>query len=162
VARILASGLGNPYAFTGQPVHQLKGDDLQLPDNRNRTDEPYRFARYNQPDPLGIIDETSRIEYSPARPAMVGRFDPKRQYTDAMNLYQYVRTAPTAFVGESSTLYPRGYGIPSATQQSDRLARSSLSRMGDFVRSETPGRPAGTLNRPRGGNFLRLVCCIEG
>jgi len=83
---------GNYYAFTGRELDWLDGGNLQVMYYRARYYDP-DTGRFLQRDPLGI---------NPAGES-VSPFDAQAQYTDGMNLYEYIKSNPIIY------LDPQGY-----------------------------------------------------
>ena len=74
---------GNPYYFTGRRLDVLDGGDLKIMYYRNRYYDP-ETGRFLTSDPLGI-NPSGQIN---------NPFSPLSQYTDGMNLYEYVQSNP--------------------------------------------------------------------
>ncbi|MHC4444550.1 MAG: RHS repeat-associated core domain-containing protein [Planctomycetota bacterium] len=88
------SRLHNSYFFTGRITDTLHASDDEvgndpdfhrLQDNRNRSYDP-KHGRWLQRDPLGV-----RLD------APKATIDPRKQYTDGMNLYVYARSSPISY-----------------------------------------------------------------
>jgi len=77
----------NPYLFTGRRIDYLDGGNLPLMYYRNRSYDTYT-GRFLQHDPLGINPNGGYLN----------PFMPFFQYTDGMNLYNYVENNPIIFV----------------------------------------------------------------
>ena len=75
---------GNPYYFTGRELDVLDGGGLRPMHYRHRAYDTHA-GRFMQQDPLGI---------QPAANAQINPFKPEKQYTDGMNIYEYVGDGP--------------------------------------------------------------------
>jgi len=91
------SPLDNPFLFTGRLTDTLNEEDEELTDedetgfrriqdNRNRTYDP-KHGRWLQRDPLGVRPDAPK-----------GTILVQKQYTDGMDLYEYVRSRSTSAV----------------------------------------------------------------
>jgi len=111
-ADITASSVGNPYFFTGRPMHPVNDGDLQVQDNRNRTYLPDE-GRWLQRDPIGITDGNSRIEYvGNLEPFLLGQMLAIEQYTDGMNLYAYAKSNPLVYFDPWGLISQQGCAGP--------------------------------------------------
>ena len=77
------SDFANPYLFTGRRLDILDGSSLKLQYSRARYYDPYT-GRFLQRDPLGI--NPAGGENNP--------FDALIQYTDGVNVFEYVNSSP--------------------------------------------------------------------
>ena len=77
------SDFANPYYFTGRRMDVLNDGDLKIMYYRNRYYDP-ETGRFLTSDPLGI-NPSGQIN---------NPFSPLSQYTDGMNLYEYVQSNP--------------------------------------------------------------------
>ena len=75
-------------------------------------------GRWLQRDPIGIIDGTSRIEYvGGSGPGVIETFDPSKQYTDGMSLYEYVAGNPTSATDSMGLIHSCGEGKVKRTEE---------------------------------------------
>ncbi|MGB2807521.1 MAG: RHS repeat-associated core domain-containing protein [Sedimentisphaerales bacterium] len=77
------SNSGNPYLFTGRRVDILDSGSLKIQYNRNRYYD-YYSGRWLTHDPLGMLPNSKALNY----------FKPVIQYSQGMNLYEYVSSTP--------------------------------------------------------------------
>ena len=73
----------NPYLFTGRRIDYLDSGDLPLMYYRHRSYDTYT-GRFLQHDPLGINPTGGKWN----------SFEPRKQYVDGMNLYDYLQSNP--------------------------------------------------------------------
>ncbi len=81
-ASAVGSVIGNPYYFTGRRLDILDGGAKLIQINRHRYYD-YRTGRWLSVDPLGVVPGDT-----------MNGFSPLRQYTDGVNLYEYVKSGP--------------------------------------------------------------------
>ena len=84
---------GNPYYFTGQRLDELDSGALLIMYYKNRyylTD----LGRFIQTDPLGINDGLAVVYFADNGSPTSKSFNPFAQYTDGMNLFEYVQSGP--------------------------------------------------------------------
>ena len=79
-----SSNYRNPYYFTGRRVVFLDNGDMTLQFNRNRY-YSQSMGRWLTPDPLGITPNADK---------KINPFAPKKQYTDGLSFYEYVKSNP--------------------------------------------------------------------
>ncbi|MHC4867679.1 MAG: RHS repeat domain-containing protein, partial [Planctomycetota bacterium] len=79
-----SSSYDNPYYFTGRRADFLDGGNLTLQINRHRYYD-YYTGRWLTHDPLGITPNAPKPN----------RFEITKEYTDALNLYEYVKSQPS-------------------------------------------------------------------
>jgi RHS repeat-associated protein len=79
-----SSSYGNPYTFTGRELDVLDDGDLMPMHYRHREYDTHA-GRFMQQDPLGI---------QPVTDVKINPFVPGKQYSDGMNVYQYLASGP--------------------------------------------------------------------
>jgi len=95
------SGLDNPYMFTGRETDTWHASSIYVSVdanyhrnqwNRNRNYGP-RHGRWRERDPLGLRPDAPRAA-----------IDPHKQYTDGMNVYEYVKSQPTSYMDPDGSI----------------------------------------------------------
>jgi len=91
------STVGNPIFFTGQRLDELDSGDLLIMYYKNRY-YLVDIGRFITRDPLGMRDGICIVEFArtgmPVFPRTHNTFG---QYTNGMNIYEYVRSIPTKY-----------------------------------------------------------------
>jgi RHS repeat-associated protein len=119
-----SSNYGNNYLFTGRRVDILDNGSLKIQYNRNRY-YSYNMGRWLTCDSLGVTPNAN--ESNP--------FSITTQYTDTLNLYEYVRSSPVTDI-DSFGLFlieppkPCGYFTIDTKSSVYSIKRKALKKFG--------------------------------
>ncbi|AQT68440.1 RHS repeat-associated core domain protein [Anaerohalosphaera lusitana] len=89
-----SSSVGNAYTFTGRRLDTLDNGNLELMYYRHRYYDP-QMGRFLQQDPWGMDPAANSTRY----------FNPRSQYKDSNNVYQYVKSWPVISVDPSGLVH---------------------------------------------------------
>jgi RHS repeat-associated protein len=119
---IPASGVGNPYYFTGRRLDFVATSSTATPKQvyhyRARSYDPVN-GRFRQRDPLGTMPVEGSFDYSRGGPRPFYSGSAERQYWDGMNLYQFVLGSPTRLVDPAGLQTPMPTSQPTTSQPSE-------------------------------------------
>jgi len=107
------SAHANTRLFTSQVLDILDGGALSLEYFKNRYKKDGRFTTR---DPLGVRDGICIIEFTPTGAPIFPRANnAKKQYSDGMSLYEYVKSQPVVHIDPQGlyNYYARQAAIPS-------------------------------------------------
>ena len=153
-----ASSYTNPYTFTGRRLDVLDSGSLELMYYRNRYYSP-DMGRFMTQDPLGLsflIDADHSIY-----------FYPQVQYTDGMNIYDYVGSSPLfhkdayGLYGDNQTECYNSWQNAAAKARSN-LADCSLACAGVIGGTEAKCALACATAYAIGGGTLAFKICMVG